>query len=76
MHLHAEQLTLLLAAAEKSQAAGDLENATRYYQAMSEHEPYSETAWEGLARSWEERGDHAQAAEARERFQQLLEDEE
>ena len=66
--LHNEQLTLLLGAAERSQKAGDFESATRYYQKMTEHDPYSESAWEGLANLWESRGDFHKAAEARERF--------
>ena len=68
MGLHNEQLTLLLGAAERSQNAGELEAATRYYQKMTEHDPYSESAWEGLANLWESRGDFHKAAEARERF--------
>ena len=68
MGLHNEQLTLLLGAAERSKGAGELESATRYYQKMTEHDPYSESAWEGLASLWESRGDFHKAAEARERF--------
>ena len=39
---------------------------------MTEHEPYSELAWEGLAASWEARGERHRAAEARERFERLM----
>jgi DNA-binding SARP family transcriptional activator len=41
---------------------------------MTEHEPYSEIAWEGLAGSWERRGERSRAAEARARFARLMDD--
>ena len=44
------------------------------YQLMTEHEPYSEAAWEGLASAWEARGERAKANEARERFERLMEE--
>lgn len=72
LNLQAEHLTLLQAAAERSVEAGDLERATRVYVAMTEHEPFSETAWEGLAGVWEARGERGKANDARDRFEQLM----
>lgn len=72
--LHAEHLSLLLGAAERASGRGDLESATRYYQSMAEHEPYSETAWEGLADTWESRGEPGKADSARRRFAGLMTD--
>lgn len=74
LNLHAEHLTLLLASAEKAEAAGNLEEATRYFRAMTEHEQYSETAWEGLASVWEKRGEVSRANEIRDRFRQIMDD--
>ncbi|CAN5798791.1 response regulator [soil metagenome] len=73
-NLQAEHLTLLQEAAEAALAEDDLVVATGIYQAMADHEPYSETAWEGLADAWERRGDRARAAEARARFERLMDD--
>ncbi len=70
--LQAEHLTLLQGAAECAKQLGDLETATRLFQAMTEHEPYSETAWEGLAGVWEARGERSKASDARNRFEQLM----
>ena len=70
--LHAEHLTLLQVAADAATNDGQLENATRYYQRMTEHEPYSETAWEGLAGVWEARGEKGKASAAREKFESLM----
>jgi two-component SAPR family response regulator len=70
--LHADQLSLLQRAAESAQERGDLEAATRYYQAMTEHEPFSETAWSGLAASWESRGEPGKAESVRNRFADLM----
>lgn len=70
--LHAEHLSLLQAGAEEARERSDLEAATRFYQAMSEHEPYSETAWSGLADAWEERGESGKAEAARKRFSALM----
>ena len=72
--LHAEHATLLAAAAEQAKEENDHEATTRFYQLMTEHDVYSGTAWEGLAASWEARGDQAKAEEARERFESLMED--
>ena len=47
--LQAEHLALLHAAAEAARDEGDLDATTALYQRMTEHEPYSELAWEGLA---------------------------
>ncbi|MEZ4605658.1 MAG: response regulator [Deinococcales bacterium] len=73
LNLHAEHLTLLLACAEKFEQAGNLEESTRFYRAMTEHEPYSETAWEGLAKVWEKRGEQSRANEIRDRFRMIME---
>jgi two-component SAPR family response regulator len=72
--LNTEHLSLLLGAAEKARQADQLEAAGRYYQAMTELEPYDDSAWEGLAETWEARGDKTRAAEVRERFERLLEE--
>lgn len=72
LNLQASHLTLLETAAEKAANEGDLTQATMIYQLMTEHEPYSETAWEGLADTWEARGERARAAAARERFERLM----
>ena len=71
--LHADHLTLLQTAADAALDKGDLETATRFYQAMTEHEPYSESAWEGLAGVWETRGEKSKAGAAREKFETLME---
>jgi two-component SAPR family response regulator len=73
LSLQGEHLSLLQAAAEQAQLGGDLRTATRFYQAMTEHEPYSEVAWEGLATVWEERGEKGKATDARNRFVELME---
>lgn len=70
--LQAEHLTLLQAAAELAAEGDDLNAATRLYQAMTEHEPYSEMAWEGLATVWEARGEKGKAVDARGRFERLM----
>ncbi len=70
--LHSEQLNLLSEAAETAREAHDYDLATRYYQTMTKHEPYSDEAWEGLATSWEDRGEPAKAEEVRERFASIL----
>lgn len=72
MSLQAEHLTLLQAAAERAQSEDDLKSATRLYQQMTEHEPYSEAAWEGLATVWESRGERSKANDARTRFERLM----
>ena len=61
MGLHAEHLTLLQTAAEKAVTQKDLEQATRIYQLMTEHEPYGENGWEGLAGVWEVEGREGQS---------------
>ena len=73
-NLQAEHLTLLQGAAEAALSEDDIVTATNVYQTMTEHEPYSEIAWEGLAGSWERRGERARAAEARARFARLMDD--
>ncbi len=72
LSLQASHLTLLETAAAKAVANDDHTQATMLYQLMTEHEPYSETAWEGLADAWEARGERARAAEARDRFERLM----
>lgn len=74
MGLHAEHLTLLQSAAEKTVQEKDLEQATRIYQMITEHEPYGENGWEGLASVWESRGERGKAEEARKRFRKLMEE--
>lgn len=74
LNLQSTHLTLLEAAAEKALIDNDLPHATMLYQLMTEHEPYSETAWEGLASTWEARGERQRATEARERFERLMEE--
>lgn len=74
MSLHAEHLTLLQMAAEKALKQKDLEQATRIYHLMTEHEPYGENGWEGLASVWEMRGERNKADEARKRFVKLMEE--
>lgn len=72
--LHAAHLELLVGAAEDALRSGAYENATRFYTAITEHEPYSESAWEALADLWERRGHTARAQEVRERFETLMND--
>jgi two-component SAPR family response regulator len=74
MTLHADHLTLLQEAADKAMAEKQLELATRFYTLMTEHELYSETAWEGLAGVWEARGERGKAENARQRFKKLMEE--
>ncbi len=72
LNIQAEQLALLQQAAEIAEAEGDLNLVTALYQKMTEHEPYSEIAWEGLASAWEARGDRGKASSARERFERMM----
>ncbi len=72
--LQGEQLTLLESAAEAALEGGDLVGATGLYQRMTEHEPYSEAGWEGLARAWRERGEPGRARDALERFDRIMRD--
>ena len=74
LHLQSSHLSLLEAAADLARETGDLAQATMLFQLMTEHEPYSETAWEGLADTWEARGERSRAAEARERYERLMEE--
>lgn len=71
-NLQSEHLSLLQAAAELALSGNDLTRATSIYQTMTEHEPYSEIAWEGLADVWERRGERVKAENARERFERLM----
>ncbi|HZW99731.1 MAG TPA: response regulator [Trueperaceae bacterium] len=71
-NLQSEHLSLLQAAAELALNGNDLTRATSIYQSMTEHEPYSEIAWEGLADVWERRGERVKAENARERFERLM----
>ncbi len=71
-NLQSEHLSLLQSAAELALADDDLTRATTIYQMMTEHEPFSEIAWEGLADVWERRGERAKADSARERFERLM----
>ena len=72
--LQAEHLSLLQAGAEWAREAGDLDAAGRLYHKMTEHEPYSEAAWNGLAEVWEDRGEPGRAAEVRDRFETLMDE--
>lgn len=74
LNLQENHLTLLETAAEKALIDNDLPHATLLYQLMTDHEPYSEAAWEGLAAAWEARGERAKANEARERFEKLMDE--
>jgi two-component SAPR family response regulator len=76
MGLHADHLTLLQEAADRAVAEKQLELATRFYTLMTEHELYSETAWEGLAGVWETRGERGKAEDARRRFAKLMSEDE
>jgi len=70
--LHEEHLLLLQSGAESALAAGRLEEATRLFHAITEHEPYSEIGWQGLASCWSRRGEATRAREVMERFELLL----
>src|SRR5690625_2181772 len=70
--LHEEHLSLLQLCADASFESGQVEEAIRIFRAMTEHEPYSEVGWQGLARCLEERGEPDRAQEALERFDRLL----
>lgn len=72
--LQAEHLSTLQTAAELARESGDLDVAARLYHKMTEHEPYSETAWLGLAEVWEDRGEPARANELRQRYESIMED--
>ena len=74
LDLHAAHLDLLVSAAEGAAQSGHYESAVRFYSAITEHEPYSESAWESLAELWERRGHANRAAEVRGRFQSLMND--
>lgn len=65
LNLRADQLSLLAGAAERAEREGALEQATRLYERLIQHERYEPEAWEGLARVWEARGNRAKAAEVR-----------
>lgn len=72
LNLQAEHLALLQSAAELAKEQGDLHLATSLFQQMTEHEPFSELAWEGLASMWEARGDRGKASDARVRFERMM----
>ncbi|MBW6455453.1 MAG: response regulator [Trueperaceae bacterium] len=72
--LCSEQLALLHAAAAAARGERDLDGATQLFRRMTEHEPYSELAWSGLADVWEERGDRVRAGEVRARFERLMDE--
>lgn len=74
LELHADHLSLLQSAAELAMEQQEFELATRFYHLMTDHEPYSESAWEGLADAWDARGERGRANEARERFEALLQE--
>jgi two-component SAPR family response regulator len=70
--LQGEQLTLLEAAAQLARSSHDLVAATELYQRMIEHEPYSAEGWDGLADTWDERGEPGRARDARDRFDRIM----
>lgn len=72
--IHTEHLTLLLATAEKAHQEHNLETAAHFYKMMSEHDPYSKSAWEGLAKVWEARGEPVKAKVTRERYEKIIRD--
>lgn len=72
--LQAEQLALLQVAADLALEQDDVDGAIHLFHLMTEHEPYSELGWEGLAVAWERRGDRARALETRQRFERLMDD--
>lgn len=72
--LQGGHLTLLQEAAERAERLEQRISATEFYQRMTEHEPFSPTAWEGLARSWEARGEPVRARDAQARFERLMDD--
>ncbi len=74
LELHAAHLELLVTAAEGAARSGHYEAATRFYTFLTDHEPYSDSAWEALAEMWERRGHPARAAEVRRRFEGLMDD--
>ena len=74
LSLHSEQSALLELAADLARESADLEQATRYLQRMTEHEPYNEGAWSGLADLWEERGEPSRAEATRQRFERIMTD--
>lgn len=74
LELHADHLSLLQSAADLAMEQQELELATRFYHLMTDHEPYSESAWEGLADAWEARGERGRANETRERFEALMQE--
>src|SRR5690606_24513204 len=71
-NLQSEHLPLLQYTAELALEQGGLNRATSVYQQMTEHEPFSEIAWEGLADTWEKRGERSKAEGARDRFERLM----
>lgn len=72
--LHGEQLALLHSAAMATRSEGDLDGAIHLFQRMTEHEPYSELAWSGLADAWEAKGDRGRAQDVRVRFERLMDE--
>ena len=72
--LQAEQLALLQQAGDLALEQDDVDAAIHLFHLMTEHEPYSELGWEGLATAWERRGDRVRAQETRQRFERLMDD--
>ena len=73
--LETEHSALLYSAAEAALKYKDVEKATRFFQLMTEHDPYNFDAAEGLAKVWELRGNTAKAMEARSQFEELMAEE-
>jgi two-component SAPR family response regulator len=74
LELHTTHLELLVAAAESAAEGGQYDAAVHFYGAITQHEPYSESAWEALADLWERRGHRERAAQVRGHFAALMND--
>jgi two-component SAPR family response regulator len=74
LELHTGHLELLVAAAESAAGGGHYDAAIHLYGAITQHEPYSESAWEALAELWERRGHRERAAQVRGHFEALMND--
>ncbi|HEX2862959.1 MAG TPA: response regulator [Deinococcales bacterium] len=64
--LHATHLGLLLDAAKLAESRQDTHRAAYYAHLGTQHEPFSDAAWNELSRLWESMGDPRRAARARE----------
>lgn len=71
-NLQTEFLTLLLTTAEKAAEEQQFEDATRFYQQMTEVDQYNDVAWEGLIASLQAQGHKGRAEEMRVQFDKLM----